>query len=539
MSTTPVVRVHEIKVIHSFGLYENSDDQPTTAQRRARGVSGPEWGNYAGWGRGPLIHSAEWLSGRERHRAAVLRNSSLSLRVTLEVAPVARAAITGTLEARARVDGDALGSAVNTSFTFAAGARHAVVVVAFGGRLPDEIGRVELRVAWSSTSTSYRFIDDETSQRLYLLYDQPVDPAHDSTSSADTGAGHRSSSETYSGTQQRLDHLMRMLGRSNRMTAADVNPILWRLHRGINDASPPFFDAGHAEKISDNGESADDPAVNASHEYAVTENWMMWAQTPRRPTYQSADGPRAMYWNDGSCIGHVQLLKTMVASIGMFARRAWVLPTTTRVPPVGRPSPGWMIAQPDGTRRLGLHWQLPAPSGRSVTVSDEHIHALGRLEFKQWWLFPHPEPHVGGGPEVLARPVLIEPGGHYGEFENFEACLRTPQGRFLPGGYSTESIRTAGATRGADRMGQQFVDQGGFVNAQDVLRWWANTGRDVGGGRFVRFVLWSAQVIVPRPNGPPARYQYYFDLEGVRVGRDVLGTLRAANRNLPVPGGDP
>lgn len=536
ISTQPVVHIERIKVDGSFSIYENSDTLPITPAQHSAGATGPAWGTFAGWGQGPTVREAEWARGRERHRACLQRNQPISLSVTLRVAPNTGRALSGRLEGTLSIDGDASAfpGAVGASFSFPPNAREVTVRIAFNnGRTPNEIGRVELRVAWSSTSTTYRFDTPETSQRVYLLHGTPIRPDYDSAAPNDNGSAGQAGHDTVSGTQQRLDKLMSMLGRHFRhpdATAADINQLLWLLHSGINNSSPPYFDAGHAERISDDGDSHEMPAgAHDPHEYNVKDNWLMWARPRRRPGWTRDDGPRKMYWNDGSCIGHVQLLKTMVGSVGLFARRAWVLPTTTVVPSVGQASP-----------YAAVPWRGTRPVGRNVAATEDDIHVLGNLVdnhnhalYRQWWVFPHP---IRPGDAILARPVLIEPGGHYGENENFEACLKTPNGHFLPGGYPIESIRTAGATPGADRMGERFVTDKGFSSAQDVLRWWANTGRP---GGFVRFVLWCGLERVQLPNNGIRTDFFYFDREGAPIQRSEFGTARARQRNLPVPGGDP
>ncbi|MFO0619424.1 MAG: hypothetical protein U0414_42940 [Polyangiaceae bacterium] len=527
VSTQPVVRVVGIKVHDTVSIYENSDTMPVTPARA--GLTGPAWGNYAGWGQEGAIVGNEWEGG-ERARACVIGNRPVSLTVTLAIAPTSGVAISGTLGGTATVDGEStiLTGRATGAFTFAPNATRTRVTIAFSGNLPHEVGRVTLAIEWTSPATTYRFRDRTTPIRIFLLADDPIRPDYDSANPSDNGSTGRVHGDTVSGTQQRLDKLCAILGRSNRHSVAtpqDVNALLWALHRGINDASPPFFDAAHNEHISDDGFTREDALDDAAHSYPVQHNWMMWAQSPVRRGWTRAAGPRAMYWNDASCIGHVQLLKTMAASVGLFARRAWVLPTTTLAPAVGALSE--IQGRPD------LTWSGTRPVGRNIAVTEGDCHRLGELtSFRQWWIFPG----FGSRGAVLARPVLMEPGDYHGQFENFEACLKTANGRFLPGGYPTSSIRTSGATPGADRMGEAFVRDGGFASAIDVLRWWANTGRD---GGFVRFMLWCAIDDVPLGNNVVRRDFYYFDRNGIRIERSEFGTARQRNRHLPVPGGDP
>jgi hypothetical protein len=61
-------------------------------------------------------------------------------------------------------------------------------------------------------------------------------------------------------------------------------------------------------------------------------------------------------------------------------------------------------------------------------------------------------------------------------WENFEACLRTPSGRFLPGGYDTSSCPSS------------FRTERGFASAKELIGWWSATSCSGFGQRFMCWV---------------------------------------------------
>ncbi|MFO0548939.1 MAG: hypothetical protein U0271_11165 [Polyangiaceae bacterium] len=528
----PVVHVESVKIDNTIALYEVSSSNPTPQPP-------PGYGTFQDWGQGPAITQPEWSGGHERYRACLRRNASVAVHVVLAVTPTPTAALSGTLEGRVTVDGDRqrFSAPATASFSFSAGARQATVALSFNGHLPDDVGRYALAFDWSCASPSgFTFRPETTTIRVYTIFDGPIDPAFDSNDPAETGNGHRRPQDTISGTQKRMDHLMRLLDsrhlRHSVATPAEQNQLLWKVHVGINNATPPYFDAGHAQSISHNGRSSDDQD-DPGTEYPVQHQWLMWARAPTRPHWAEdrrayerwASGPRTTpqprvvtvhdkYWNDGSCIGHVQLLKTMVATLGMFARRAWIFPTTTLMPIHGSPHSAWR------GHSLSL--------GATVSFPDEHIYSLGNFRSSdiQTWRFPDPvDPH---GPQIIASPKLMEPE-ELG-YENFEACLKTPNGRFLPGGYSVSSITSAAHTPESRRIAGDFAQNGGFASAADVLRWWSGTTRP----GFVRFMLWAG-VRFWVENGRRYGESVYWNKLGDPVTRAQFATVRTQNLHLPAP----
>jgi hypothetical protein len=223
-----------------------------------------------------------------------------------------------------------------------------------------------------------------------------------------------------------MDHMMRGIGGSNRRhsvaTQDDVVDLYWELHKAINDTpgAPPYFDAAHNEHMT----------TPAGAYIPLEDQWLAWVANSSQ-------------WNDASCIGHVQIAKTMLAAVGLFARRTWVFPHTPRLP--------------DGT---------------TISFADEDLYCLGNHDDtkQQMWTFRH------GGTDYDAHPKLMEPGIAW---ENFEACMLTPTGKFLTGGYATSSNPPS------------FHRNKGFNSAAELLRWWSGTSRSGFGRRFMCWVYYD------------------------------------------------
>ncbi|MBN2193905.1 MAG: hypothetical protein JW751_13905 [Polyangiaceae bacterium] len=457
------VRIADARAGANFAiLFQESDDQPPPLPI----PPAPAGSAFQGWGQGAAISTPEW-EGAERFRAAVYRNRPLSVMVRLTTSSPASSAISGALVSSPSLDGDgSLITGVNTPFTIPAGAAETWARVDFGGTMPDEVGRFVLDILWSAVGSGFTFAIQQTKLRIYSLYDTPLLPGYDSALDADDGSVARTMLNTNTGTRKRLDHMMRLVGgrlrRHASATTADVIDIIWNLHVGINNASPPYFDGVHAEHITNNGRDS------GGTDYPLEQQWLMWV-SPRANPAPLDNHDR--YWNDASCIGHVQLLKTMAAAVGLFTRRTWVFPHTRR--------------RPDGTL---------------ATFADTDLYALGNYSsaHEQTWTFPRVSP-TGRDATIQGRVVLMEPGATW---ENFEACCRSPNGRFLPGGYSTSSINSPG-----------FMANKGFASARDLIRWWANTRRP---GFGKRFQCWVGTEWVANPSAPPAWVEEwrYWDVDG-------------------------
>ena len=176
----------------------------------------------------------------------------------------------------------------------------------------------------------------------------------------------------------------------------------------------------------------------------------------------------------------------MLAAAGLFARRVWVFPHTTRLPPGATP--------------------------RDITLNETDLYSpdvynpVGKV---QTWTFTVMLP--GNIPmPLVAEPKLIEPGGGW---ENFEACMLSPTGKFLTGGYSPSANPPS------------FRTNKGFNSARELLRWWCTTTRE--NGRFHRFVCWVAQ--------DGSRRMHYWDVDGRHYDSTNFQDIRNSGKDLPIP----
>ena len=469
-SGTPVVSVRppalEIKEIHFATtragstrfhyLYNNSN---THSQLSGKNL---QW-----WARGAKITVPEWVRGRsenENYRACFVRNAPISMSVKLVATPVGLAPLMGTLAVTPTVDGSAAHlQPVSVSFHYPASAAEYWVNLTTGGAIPDEVGQYLLRLRWDITGAGFQFGGPrETRHKIYAAYAQPLQPGYDSASPADAGRAATRDQGTLTGTRKRLDHMMRLIGGADRRhpagTQANLVDLYWQLHQGINDTpgAPPYFDAGHTEHLTVDGTRTGAPLP-------LEDQWLAWV-------------PNSAHWNDASCIGHVQLAKTMLAAVGLFARRTWIFPHTTRL-----------------------------PNGTTRSFADTDLYCLGRYDSSrlQTWTFTH------GAGTYRASPKLIEPDAGW---ENFEACLLSPTGKFLTGGYTTGSNPAS------------FRTNKGFNSTAELLRWWCNTSR----GSFRRFVCWAYHNEVTDE-------VYFWDVNGGHYTLANFEEIRRRGLTLPVP----
>jgi hypothetical protein len=196
----------------------------------------------------------------------------------------------------------------------------------------------------------------------------------------------------------------------------------------VNDETPPYFNGGHAIRCR----YGSGPSATAVE---VVDQWILWLTTHEHGHH---------HWNEGSCIGHVQLTKTMLAAAGLNTRRGWVLPKTTVLP--------------DGT---------------TVAISDADVL---HLDDSSTLASAYQTFTLNG---LTATCVLLAEGRPgVNEWENYEGCL-VASGRLFPGAIATD--RYPDAVRHARR---------GFTGALDVLRWWATMQHH----GFQRRMLWAVEV---------------------------------------------
>lgn len=467
---TPVVSVRppviEIREIH-FATTRTGSTQFHYLYNNSNSHSLLPGKNLRWWGKGAKIVTPEWILGRsenENYRACFTRNAPVSMAVKLVASPVGLVPFTGNLSVIPTVDGsDAYLRPISLPFTYPASAAEYWVNVTTGGALPNEVGRYILRLNWDITGGGFRFGGPrETRHKIYAIYRQPFEPDYDSPNPADLGKFANRDKGTVTGTRKRLDHLMFLIGGRNRRHVAatqdDLVNLYWQLHRGINDTpgSPPYFDGTHNVHLTVDG-------TRSGTQLPLEDQWLAWVSNSTK-------------WNDASCIGHVQLAKTMLAAVGLFSRRTWVFPYTTRL-----------------------------PNGTTRSFADTDLYCLG--EYNSSHLQTRTFTYLGT--PYTASPKLIEPGGLW---ENFEACLLSPTGKFLTGGYATGSNPAS------------FRTNKGFNSAAELLRWWCNTSR----GSFRRFVCWAYY-------NEATDEAHYWDVNGDHYDETNFEQIRNRGLNLPVP----
>lgn len=417
------------------------------------------------WARGAKITDPEWLRGRRdslNKAAVVTRNKRVRMRVKLECATSVDLPV--TLTATPTLDGSAKHlKEAKVIFSYPANAASHTVDVELASTMPDEVGRFQLNVKWQAEGANIKFAKHTTAHTIYSAYGRPLKPDYDSASLADAGQFTDVADGTLTATRKRLDQLTALLGTTRRVPAKtqdDLIELLWKLHVGINDTpgAPPYFDAGHDRFLTIDGSSS-------GTKVPIDDQWLAWLVT------------RSPHWNDASCIGHVQLLKTMAAAMGIFVRRTWVYPTTKTLPDKSNPA-----------------------------ITDTDCYSLGQFDStrSQKWKFTH------GGVEYWANPKLMEPNLAW---ENFEACMLTSQGRFLTGGYSTSANP------------RSFTTDRGFKSAKDLLRWWSNTKRPRFGKRFMAWVYYNRLT----------NEAHFWDVDGKHYAPADYVKIRDTGKELPPP----
>jgi hypothetical protein len=328
--------------------------------------------------------------------------------------------------------------------------------------MPDEVGRFQLKVKWEAHGVGIKFAKHTTTHNLYGAYGRPLKPDYDSAALLDTGQFTDVADGTLTGTRKRLDKLTQLLGSARRMpakTEKDLIELLWKLHVGINDTpDAPYFNGEHSRFLTTDGKS-NGPKI------PIEDQWLAWLLT------------KSPHWNDASCIGHVQLLKTMAAAVGIFVRRTWVYPTTKTLPDKSTP-----------------------------IIADTDCYSLGEQDTSktQKWTFTH------GGNSYLAEPKLMQQNFAW---ENFEACMLTSQGRFLTGGFSTSANP------------KSFTTDRGFKSAIELLRWWCNIKRPRFGKRFMAWVFFDLAT----------KEAHCWDVDGKHYDFADYIKIRDTGKELPPP----
>ncbi len=451
------------------------------------------------WGKGSKITDPEWEFGRSaklNYRACFTRDKPVAMRVKLAITPAPTSSISATLSVTPFLDGStAYLKQTTTSFVYPAGAAEHWTTVNLNGKMSPQVGRFIFKIKWAITGAGIRFCGPRWSRlRVYSIYARPLDPDHDSSA---TGAHTAASAGTLTGTRKRLDHLMAVIGGSLRRhdanTTAQLVDLVWKLHLAVNDRNPPYFNASNNRKISK------DYWGNGS-KLPVTKQWLAWVRTRSKKRCEDSAGvtrdvssgasclstERSVYswWNDISCIGHVQLAKTMMAAIGLYGRRTWVYPHTKQFPPAA----------------------VATPVQQTATPSDADCYSKGSYDSSKWQIVKFK--HLGV--DYFATPKLMEPGRSW---ENFEACLISPTGKFLPGGYNTTSTNYPSS----------FRTNKGFGSAKELLKWWSGTSRSRWGRRFICWVSYH-----PNKN-------HVWDVDGNHYPLADYEDIRTNGKTLPPP----
>lgn len=486
----------------NFALYENADTQPVIDVNT--GVQIVEQGKplsvaCAGFGRGAQITDVPAArpgkAAGENPTRVCLRGTKASLQI--ELIKGERQFIEGELAVTPKLL-DRAGAAVASSplkpvtvpFKSADIGKFVLVPVEIGS-MPDAIGLYQIELSITATPkgpTSFSAQPATTKQLVLCTWSTPLQPDKDDPTPA---------SDTVSGTPRRMGKLMTFVPTGS----TDVEDVIWRIYDGMTNASPPFFFNQLAVEITHNGDLKRyfDGAkiVNTGHPFRLVEQWLMWCSNTGSPP-----------WNRGACAGHVQLLKTMCATLGINIRRKLCIPCTPQLPPASPtdPKPAPLAA---GSYAVELDMKV-LPGGLDSYTGAQHVKLTG------------PD-----GKLYEARIALMEPDKK-GEF--FEACSVTPAGKYLPGGFTTQRLVDTGVKSWAigpsgRKTGGGFTKaQRGFDSAADVVRWWSQTTTRSGFKRFMCWVHIEAGAL-----------KYCWDVDGRPYEAADYEKIRDTGKQLPPP----
>ena len=458
--TTWEVRLAGIEFIDDYPMEANGHNRSNTApdQQHYSGIHE----DFEGWGRGVRLTGWDWAGADNLERAACYkRGQPVHMKVLLRSTRPAPTDRTFDLTVTPTVDDSSTVLTAGTAAVTwpAAAQEHTVAMISLGGTLPNEVSRYHLHLTWSVSGITPGGTIQRTNHKVFGIYDDPRAP--DDSSEAGTAL-----SPVDGLTKQRLDKVTLAIGGGNRRfptpAAQDLERLVWHVGKHVNDNGPPHFYGGRDERVQ---YGAGGPFVE------LIDQWVMWIQGRAMPP---DTGVPSKPWNVGACITYAQLMKTMLASVGVQARRAWVYPKTTRLP--------------DGsTVHLTENDLIEIEGGGPSATPQTHTFHHGGLDYAS-------EVKLVGQPEVTG-PYL----------DNFEACLYY-NGRLIPGAFPTwEYPRT--------------VQSGGvgFPNAFSLFHWWQSIRQN----GHPRFMVWYSET----PEG-------YFDRNGAFYSSPY--DIRPANW-LPIP----
>jgi hypothetical protein len=459
--TTWTVRVTGIEFIDDYPMEANGRNLSDTDPDRQHYATIPE--NFVGWGRGMPLTGWDWEGSDNLDRAACYRRlRAVHLRVRLHSSLPAPTARTITLTVTPTLDGSrTILTAGTASVSWPVSSQEVIVpLIALGGTLPDEVSRYHLHLTWAVTGTTPGGTINRTNHKIFGLYEDPRDP--------DDGTPAGSALAPVTGlTKQRMDKVMLAIGGSNRRFPThrpdDLKKLVWHVGRHVNNSGPPHFYGGRNKYVR-YGSFASGPQIE------LIDQWVMWIEGHRIPP---DPGEPSRSWCVGACITYAQLMKTMLASVGVHSLRAWVYPKTTLMP--------------DGTHV-------------SLSEADLVRYEGGPAVAPQSWPF-----HYGGLTYPAKVKLVGQPESTGPYIDNFEACLYY-NGHLIPGAFPTHSYPDSVQNGGE-----------GFPNAFSLFRWWQSIRQN----GHPRFMLWVSN----KPAG-------YFD----RHGAFYTDPYAVHSRNwLPIP----
>ena len=427
------VRVTGIEFIDDYPMEANGRNKNNTDPDRQYYSTIPE--DFAGWGRGMPLTGWDWEGKDNLERAACYhRQKPIHMKVRLHSSVPAPTDRTFTLKVTPTLDGKTTDlTSATVSVSWPAGSQEQIVsLIAFGGALPNEVSRYHLRLTWSVTGIVPGGTIDRSNHKIFSTYEDPLNPDVSNSSGSPL-------SPITGLTKQRLDKLTLIIGGYSRRfptpSSSNLDRLIWTLCKTINDSGPPHFDGRRAQWVQYGGDSG--PYVN------LVDQWVMWLEGRKIPVEPGSENKA---WNVGACISYAQLMKTMLGSVGINSRLAWVIPRTTLLP--------------NGTT-------VSVSASDAVitdTFDDSHLQTA-TIHYN--------------GLDYAVSPKLINdpfPDGTP-SYENFEACLFYG-GKLVPGAIPTSRYPKS-----------ILAGQVGFPDALAVLRWW----HSVSHGKFHRFMAWVSQ----------------------------------------------
>jgi hypothetical protein len=434
------VRVTGIEFIDDYPMEANGNNLSNTDPDRQNYPTIPE--NFKGWGRGKPLTGWDWETKDNLERGACYRRlRPVHMKVRLRSSLPAPTARTFTLTATPTLDGIKTALTAGTaSVNWPAGSQEQILsMIALGGTLPNEVSRYHLRLVWSVTGITPAGTINQANFKIFGIYDDPREPGDPTTAGI-------ALSPIDGLTKQRLDKVTLAIGGSSRRfpvpSPDDLKKLVWRVGKHVNNSGPPHFYGGRDERVQ----------YGSGDYIKLIDEWVMWIEGTR---LAPDSGEPARSWCVGACITYAQLMKTMLASVGVQAVRAWVYPKTNRMPD------GSTIGLTENDLVEIDGGPSPGPQTHTFThmgmTYDAEVKLVGQLE--------------------VTGPYL----------DNFEACLYY-KGNLIPGAFPTHSY-PSNVQNGGE----------GFPNAFSLFHWWQSIRQN----GHPRFMVWYSST----PEG-------YFDRNG-------------------------